>query len=116
MDQAHIDAGQRAGWVPASGNELIREQVDPELLGQDGAIGIGGIDRRRCGRARELGGGLASRREPALLQIRIAEEGFAHETDDLLAAPDMVPQKLRHPLQVRAAARHRVAQIEAPVA
>ena len=42
----------------------------------------------------------------------IAEELLAHKTDDLLSAPHMVAQEIRHPLEMGVGARDGIAQIE----
>src|SRR5271170_6838984 len=42
----------------------------------------------------------------------IAEELPLHEADDLLSAPDMISQKIRHALKMRVGSRNLVAQIQ----
>src|SRR5208283_2417932 len=46
------------------------------------------------------------------LEKCVAKEFVAHEADDALAAPDVVPEKIRDPFEMRVGARDRITQIE----
>ena len=90
--------------------------LDAEMLGHDRAIGIGSTHRRRLGERLGPRAGLGRLLPACPAPDSVAEEIFAHEADDLFAAPDVVAQKLRDPLQVGAMPGDRVAQVKPTVA
>jgi len=118
LHHADVDVGRAARGVPLPEDDAARRvrQFDAEQARHDGAR-----RRLRADRGRRRTIGRAARHRPVCgrprsFGERVAEQLAAHEADDLLAAPDVVAQELAGRLQLGAAAAHRVAQVQAPVA
>src|SRR5450631_867139 len=77
--------------------------VDSQVFGDDGTLSVRLSDLRRPGGITCWNGDVRHRRYrpcAALFDESISEELLAHETDDLLPTPDMVPQKIRDSFKV----------------
>jgi hypothetical protein len=124
LNDAHIDPRHSIGRIPrarAHGIGGIDRQVDSEIAGCQRAIQVPSVYQ---GTERNIIGWMSGRRIFSRLSLRLNPPGFtiqiSHEMvkqhDDLLAAPNLIPEEICCGFDGRAMTGRGVAQVDARIA